>query len=125
MKTALGRVLGLGSARSGTDDFVKDRIRAVFLLILTPYVIGVGIWLAGRPHAEVVEGLSSPFVSLPLGIYLLLAILHMRLGMQTIIEDYIHHTGLKLALTLLNLALCGLLAVAILFSILKLALATP
>lgn len=120
MKTALGRVLGLGSARSGTDDFVKDRIRAVFLLILTPYVIGVGIWLAGRPHAEVVEGLSSPFVSLPLGIYLLLAILHMRLGVQTIID-----TGLKLALTLLNLALCGLLAVAILFSILKLMLATP
>lgn len=125
MRTPLGRVLGFGSARTGTDDFFKDRIRSVFLLFLTPYVVGVGLWLFGRSHAQVVEGLSSPFVSLPLGIYILLTILHMRLGMQTIVEDYIHHAGLKLVLTLINTAVCGLLAVAMLFAILKLTIGSP
>ncbi|MBR0557048.1 succinate dehydrogenase, hydrophobic membrane anchor protein [Ciceribacter sp. L1K23] len=122
MKTALGRVLGLGSAKSGTDEFVKDRIRSVFLLALTPYMVGVGVWLAGRPYADVVTGLSSPFVSLPLGLFIIMGILHMRLGMQTIIEDYIHGAGWKFALTILNTAFCVGLGVATLFAVLRLAL---
>ncbi|WP_197434718.1 succinate dehydrogenase, hydrophobic membrane anchor protein [Agrobacterium vitis] len=120
MRTALGRVLGLGSARSGTDDFVKDRLRSFFLLLLTPYIVGIGIWLYGRPYNEVRDNLSSPLVLLPLALFVVLGILHMRIGMQTIIEDYIHRSGWKLVLTLINMAFCLVLATVCLFAVLQL-----
>lgn len=122
MRTALGRVLGLGSARSGTDDFVKDRIRAVMLLVLTPYVIGTGILLFGRPFDEVSAALRSPLTGLPIGVFIVFSILHMRLGMQTIIEDYIHHAGMKLALTMLNIVFCLTAGVACTFALARILL---
>lgn len=122
MRTHLARVLGLGSARSGTEDFLRDRMRAVLLLVLTPYVVGLGIWLFGRPHAFVVERLALPWVALPLAAFLFFGLLHMRLGMQTIIEDYIYRPGLKLALTLANQAFCLVVGGTMLFALARLAL---
>jgi len=106
MTTPLGRVLGLGSARSGTLDFFHDRVRALVLFFLTPYMIVLGVWLFGRPRDYVVDALGSLWVAAPLGLYLVLTLLHMRLGMQTIIEDYIHAPGYKVTLTFLNTVFC-------------------
>jgi succinate dehydrogenase / fumarate reductase membrane anchor subunit len=122
MRTALGRVLGLGSSKTGTEDFIKDKFRAVALLILTPYIIGIAPWLFGRPFDEVTAAFASPLVSIPIGIFIAVSILHMHLGMKTIIEDYVHHGVRKHALLFLNSAFCVVLAAATLLALLKLAL---
>ncbi|WP_161597006.1 succinate dehydrogenase, hydrophobic membrane anchor protein [Rhizobium glycinendophyticum] len=122
MRTALGRVLGLGSSKTGTEDFIKDKLRAVALLILTPYVVGLALWLFGRPLGEIRAALASPLVSIPIGIFIAVSILHMQLGMKTIIEDYVHHGVSKHALLFLNSAFCMVLGAATLFALLKLAL---
>jgi succinate dehydrogenase / fumarate reductase, membrane anchor subunit len=122
MRTALGRVLGLGSSKTGTEDFIKDKLRAVALLILTPYMVGLALWLFGRPIDEVRSAFASPFVSIPIGLFIAVSILHMQLGMKTIIEDYIHHGLGKHALLFLNTAFCMLLGAATLLALLKLAL---
>ncbi|MCL6708513.1 succinate dehydrogenase, hydrophobic membrane anchor protein [Pseudomonas sp. R2.Fl] len=109
MRTALGRVLGLGSAKSGTEDFLKDKIRAVALPLLTPYVIGIGLFVFRKPHDEVIRILAFPWIIIPLTLFVLISIFHMRLGMQTIIEDYVHHAPSKAVLMLMNLTFCLLI----------------
>jgi succinate dehydrogenase / fumarate reductase membrane anchor subunit len=122
MRTALGRVLGLGSAKTGTDDFVKDRIRGLLLLILLPYITGLAIWFSGLSENQARGAFASPFVSLPIGLFLAISVLHMHLGMRTIIEDYIHHSGCRLGLMLLNSGFSLVLCIAIFWALVRLAL---
>ena len=118
MKTPLGRVLGLGSAKAGTDDFFMDRVRSVVLTLLTPYVIVVGMFLFGQSRQFVVQALASLWGGPALFVFIAVSILHMRLGMQTIIEDYVHAKMLKLSLILLNWTVCIGLGAIILLSLL-------
>jgi succinate dehydrogenase / fumarate reductase membrane anchor subunit len=117
MRTALGRVLGLGSAKSGTEDFFADRVRAVVLTILTPYMIGLGVYLFGRPRTEVVDVLSRIWVGPAVVVFIIVSLLHMRLGMQVIIEDYIHHKPLKLVLIFLNWTVIIALGALMIFAV--------
>lgn len=118
MKTPLGRVMGLGSSMSGTEDFFVDRIRTVLLAILTPYMLGLGVYMFGRTRADVIDTLSRIWVGPAVFVFVVVSILHMRLGMQVIIEDYIHQPGLKLTLIFLNWTISIALGAAILFALL-------
>jgi succinate dehydrogenase / fumarate reductase membrane anchor subunit len=125
MRTPLARVLGLGSAKSGTEDFFVDRVRAVVLALLTPYMIGLGVYLFGRPLNVVTDTLSRIWVAPAVMIFVIISLLHMRLGMQVIIEDYIHHKGWKLTLVFANWVFTIALGAAIIFALLLIVFRPP
>ena len=122
MKTPLGRVRGLGSARSGTKQFWRQRLSSIALIPLAILVVVVLVMSVGDDHATVVERLRHPIVSVGLILAVAITGFHMRLGLQEVIEDYVHETGNRFAVTvLLNLLACGGAALSIV-SILKIAL---
>lgn len=120
MRTPLGKVRGLGSAKEGTTHFWRQRITAVANIPLILFFIWIVVSLNGAPHAEVAATLSHPLVALVMFGVILSVCIHMKLGMQTIIEDYIHSEGMKVALVLLNIFFCSAIGIASAFAVLKL-----
>lgn len=102
MRTPLNRVRGLGSAHAGTGHFWLQRLTAIANIPLTIYFVFLIATLSGRSHAAVTATLGDPLVAVLLIAAILSIALHMRVGMQVIIEDYIHDEGLKLTFVVLN-----------------------
>ena len=90
MRTPLGRVRGLGSAHHGTGHFWHQRLTAVASVPLTIAFVVIVIALLGRNHAAVVQILGSPLVAIIMLLFIVTSVYHMWLGMQVIIEDYVH-----------------------------------
>ena len=122
MKTPLGKVRGLGSARSGTEHFWRERLTSVAEIPLEIAAIGIIFSLIGADHARAVAILGSPFVAVVLLLWILNAATHMRLGMQVIIEDYVHAELPKLVLLMANTFFTVAVALAGAYAILKLSL---
>jgi succinate dehydrogenase / fumarate reductase membrane anchor subunit len=121
MRTPLGKVRGLGSAREGTGHFWRQRLTAVANIPLILFFIGFLISINGADYATVRSAFANPFVSLMFALVLFSALFHMRLGMQVIIEDYIHGEGMKLALIVLNIFFAILVGAACAYALIKLA----
>jgi succinate dehydrogenase / fumarate reductase membrane anchor subunit len=120
MRTPLGRVRGLGSARSGTGHFWHVRLTSVAGIPLTIAFLAIMIGLMGSNHAGVVKILASPLVAVTMLLFVLNMVYHMWLGMQVIIEDYVHHEIRKLALLMANTFFCIAVGFACAFALLKL-----
>ncbi len=121
MRTPLGRVRGLGSAKKGTGDFVVQRVTSVALLILLiPFVILI-VALNGEPYETVATTLASPLVALILLAGILVTAVHMRVGMQVIIEDYVEHEMLKLVTLIANWLFSWGVGLIAAFAVLKIA----
>lgn len=120
IRTPLARVRGLGSAKDGTEHFWQIRITAVAALLLTPLLLILLMSLVGADYATVRSTLGRPFVAILLLLMLLASVQHMRLGMQIIIEDYVHTEGPKVVLLMLNTFFTTLVAAACAFAVLKL-----
>jgi succinate dehydrogenase / fumarate reductase membrane anchor subunit len=120
MRTPLGRVRGFGSARSGTEHFWHQRLTSVALVPLTIAVILIMVALLGRNHAAVVQILGSPVVAIIMMLFIVAMAYHMKLGMQVVIEDYVHNEGTKYAMLIGNSFFCFVIALAAIFAILKL-----
>jgi succinate dehydrogenase / fumarate reductase, membrane anchor subunit len=120
MRTPLGRVRYLGASHSGTGDFWRQRLTAVAMTLLIVPVLVVVMTLLGRNQAGAAQILGS----LPIAVILLLFIIastwHMKIGMQVVIEDYVHNEKLKLASIMANNFFCFAVALASIYAILKL-----
>jgi succinate dehydrogenase / fumarate reductase membrane anchor subunit len=102
LRTPLARVRGLGSARSGTDHFWRQRLTAVANVPLTIGFVLIVIALLGRNQAGAQRILGSPLVAIVMLLFIGSVTYHMRIGMQVIIEDYVHDEVGKLALIMAN-----------------------
>jgi succinate dehydrogenase / fumarate reductase membrane anchor subunit len=119
MRTPLARVRNLGASHSGTSDFWRQRLTAVAMTVLIVPVIVVVLMLIGSNQA----GAKQIFSSLPIAIIMLLFIVasawHMKIGMQIVIEDYVHNEKIKLASVMANNFFCLAVALASIYAILK------
>lgn len=120
-RTPLARVRGLGSAKSGTHHWWMQRLTAVALVPLSLWFVASLINLATADHATVVAWLSSPVTAVLLCALIVATFHHGQLGLQVVLEDYVHTEWLKLMSIVLTKLLALLLAAICLFAVLSIA----
>lgn len=120
MRTPLGRVRGLGSATSGTSDFWRQRLTAVAMVLLMIPVIVIVMSLLGRNQAGAAQILGSPLVAIIMLLFIVASTWHMKLGMQVVLEDYVHDEKIKLVAIMANNFFAVVVALASIYAILKL-----
>jgi succinate dehydrogenase / fumarate reductase membrane anchor subunit len=120
MRTPLGRVRALGASHSGTGDFWRQRVTAVAMTLLIIPVIVVVMMLLGRNQAGAAQILGSPLVAIIMLLFIVASAWHMKIGMQVVIEDYVHNEKLKLASIMANNFFSIAVALASTYAILKL-----
>ena len=121
-RTPVGRARGLGSGKTGTGHFWWQRVTAVALVPLVAWFIGTLVSLAGADLATVQTVLARPFNAIAFALFAIAMFWHAKLGLQVVIEDYIHQRALEVALQLLVTFACAAGALASLYAIARIAL---
>ena len=119
MKSELGKVRGLGAAHDGTQHFWMQRVTAMANVPLVIYLVYFIVAHVGADRAHVVASLKNPFCAIALSLAMISIFWHMKLGLQTVIEDYVHGSVLKIFLLLLNTFYAFFLSALALYAILK------
>jgi len=120
LRTPLGRVAGLGAARSGTGHFWWQRLTAVANVPLTIAFVVILVSLFGRNQAFAQQTLGTPVVALIMLLFIVSITYHMRLGMQVVIEDYVHGEFARPLLIMLNTFFTVTVGLAAAYGVLKL-----
>jgi succinate dehydrogenase / fumarate reductase membrane anchor subunit len=120
MRTPLGRVRSLGASGSGTSDFWHQRVTGVAMVLLIVPVIVVVMMLLGRNQAGAAQILGAPAIAIIMLLFIIASAWHMKIGMQVVIEDYVHNEKLKLAVIMANNFFSFAVALASIYAILKL-----
>ena len=110
MRTPLAKVRALGASHSGTSDFWRQRLTAVAMTLLIIPVLVIVMMLLGRNQAGAAQILGSLPIAIILILFIIASTWHMKIGMQVVIEDYIHTEKLKLALVMANNFFCFVVA---------------
>jgi succinate dehydrogenase / fumarate reductase membrane anchor subunit len=119
MRTPLARVRNLGASHSGTSDFWRQRVTAVAMVLLILPVIIVVMMLLGSNQAGAKLVLGSPVVAIIMLLFIIASAWHMKIGMQVVIEDYVHGEKVKLAAIMANNFFSIAVALASIYAILK------
>lgn len=96
-RTYIGRVRGLGSAKHGGEHWLKQRLTAIGNLLLTSWFVISLLVLPNFEQATLAQWLAQPVVAVPMILMIANIFWHARLGLQVLIEDYVHDEGLKFA----------------------------
>lgn len=122
LRTPLAKVRGLGAAKKGTEHFIAQRVSALALIPLTLWFVWAVAAHTLGDHAAAVSFIAHPVNAALLLLFALTGIYHFVLGLQVVIEDYVHAEGLKIASLVLVKFAGAALAVALVIAVLKLAL---
>lgn len=122
VQTPLARVEGLGAAHSGTGHFWRQRVSAVALILLSIWFVVDALSLIGADRSDAVAFLAQPANAIAMALFVIAALYHMTLGVQVVIEDYIHQEGPKVVLLVLNQFFAWIVGAACLFALVKIAL---
>jgi succinate dehydrogenase / fumarate reductase membrane anchor subunit len=122
LRTPLARARGLGSGKTGTSHFWYQRVTAVALMLLVPWLVWMLAGMAGGDVESVRATLARPWNAILLAAFSVAMFWHAKLGMQVVIEDYVHTRGVEITLHLLNMFLCTLGAIASVYAIARIAL---
>lgn len=118
IRSPLARARGLGSAQSGVDHWWRQRLTAAALVPLTLWFVVAVASHAGGGYEAVLAWLSEPVPAVALGLYLAAAFYHSQLGIQVVVEDYVHLPSAKIILLVLSQFANLALAVAAIFALL-------
>ena len=119
LRTPLSRARGLGSAKEGVHHFWAQRITAVALIPLVAWFAISLIMMSGADYAVVRAWIGSPVVMVLLALTIVIGLHHGQLGMQVVIEDYVHNDGVKLALIVLMRFIAVFFGLAAIVAILR------
>jgi len=119
IRTPIGRVRGRGAARSGTSHFWHQRVTALANVFLVTAFVVILVSLLGRSHAAVIQILASPFVAIVMLLMVGSVTYHMKIGMQVVIEDYVHDETWKFLAIVGNMFFAIAIAAACVYSLLK------
>ncbi|WP_026605852.1 succinate dehydrogenase, hydrophobic membrane anchor protein [Methylocapsa acidiphila] len=122
-RTAASKVRFLGAAKTGTQDAWRVRVTSVALAFLTIAFVWIVLSLVGKDYASARAFLARPPVAILLLMFILSGVQHMKIGMQAIIDDYVHAPHLKDASLLANLFFSFAIGLACVYAVLKLSFA--
>jgi succinate dehydrogenase / fumarate reductase, membrane anchor subunit len=122
MRSQLGRARGLGAAKSGAAHWWAQRVTAVALIPLSLWFVCAALRLVGASHEEMLAWISGPIPVVLLIALVLASFYHLALGLQAVIDDYVHGEVARLATLLVIKGVIILLTLTCLISILKLGL---
>jgi succinate dehydrogenase / fumarate reductase membrane anchor subunit len=120
-QTPLHKIQGMGSSHSGTGHFWRERVTAVALIPLSLWFLYVMLGLAGTSEVTALQFLAHPWNALLMGAFVSFSLYHAYLGLQVVIDDYIHTPGTKIALLLVRLLAILLVGGTSLFAIVRIA----
>ncbi len=121
LRSPLGRALGLGSAKEGVAHWWAQRVSAVALIPLSLWFVAALIALTGADRATLAARLHAPFPAIVIVLLLIATFYHMYLGIQVVVEDYVHSEWVKISALVLNKLVAFALAVSGIFAVLRLA----
>jgi succinate dehydrogenase / fumarate reductase membrane anchor subunit len=100
LETPLHKVQGLGASHSGTGHFWRERLTSVALIPLSLWFAYAVLGLIGTNEVAIVSFLAHPWNAILMGLFVVISFYHLSLGLQQILDDYVHTPGLKLFLRL-------------------------
>lgn len=122
LRTPLKRARGWGSGKTGTHHFIIQRITAVALVFLTIWAVVLLLSLIGGDYTDVRAAVANPVNAVLLVAFLIASFWHAKLGMQVVIEDYVHTPWLAITLQLAVIFICVLAALASVFAVIRITL---
>lgn len=122
LKSSLKKVKGLGSAKSGVHHWIVQRLTAILLIPLSVWFISKVLSLVGASQQEFQAWVLVPANAVLLISFVLMLFYHGYLGLQVVIEDYVHQESYKVSLLILSQSVMGFMALLSIFSVLKIAL---
>ncbi len=121
IRTPLARVEGLGAAHRGTEHFIRQRATAVALVPLSIWFACSALSLIGAERTDAAAFLAEPLNAILMALFVIAAMMHMTIGLQVVIEDYVHNEAGKVVLLLLNKSFGWLVGAAAIYALLKIA----
>ena len=121
-RTPLKRAVGLGSAKDGTGHFIWQRITAIVVVLCGVYLLGLLFGMARAEYLFARGMVADPLNACILIAFLIAAFWHAKLGLQVVIEDYVHDALPAGLLHLANILICALAAIAGVFAVVRIAL---